>query len=62
MPTVPAGKIQLHRKVNRDDFVCGTCGCVVAEEHIAVHEAFHAAVWTQATVTHTAVANQPGGF
>lgn len=33
------------------DQVCGTCGCVVAYEHVARHIAWHGAAWGSPVVT-----------
>jgi hypothetical protein len=35
-------KANPHMLGQEQDVVCGTCGCKVAEEHVAVHVAWHA--------------------
>jgi hypothetical protein len=52
MATIPTNKVGMHRQgVTQNARVCGQCGVLVAQEHVARHIAWHAqAAWTQVTV------------
>lgn len=42
MPAVPAGRIEFRQSPRIGNRVCGTCGALIAEEHIARHIDWHA--------------------
>jgi hypothetical protein len=65
MTAVPTGEI---RQKSANPYVwadvCGTCGAIVAPEHIARHIAWHAqapAAAFPATVVNSVTPNRPGG-
>ena len=68
MSTVPVNTISMrHSEVQGFDDggynrVCGTCGAIVASEHVSRHIAWHGAAWGSPVVTADAsVTNVAGG-
>jgi hypothetical protein len=61
--TVPSGEIRTKRDLITDfPAVCGTCGAMVATEHVARHIAWHNTPHTSAQVVANAVSSSiPGG-
>jgi hypothetical protein len=59
---VPTGQIQVTRQGSDDASTCGTCGALVAFDHLARHISWHNTPHTSAqVVTNNVLANRPGG-
>jgi hypothetical protein len=68
MAAVPAGTISMRHAeslgydTGNQVRVCGTCGAMVASEHVARHISWHGAAWSSPTVVaDTSVTSVAGG-